>query len=69
MRVFTNRQEIVELKHFRYCTGHYQMLLTLQQEAPNMLLEIRGDKGREFVPIHRLDLDDQFAMIDLNPGD
>ena len=69
MRVFTNRKQIVDLKHFRYCTGHYHILLELQQETPNMLLELCGHDARTFVPIHQLDLDDRLGMITLNPGD
>jgi hypothetical protein len=73
MRVYTTRKTIVDLKHFRYCSKHYRMLLTLQQEAPNMMLELKqpfsGQSATGAIPIHQLDLEDQLALIGLNPND
>lgn len=69
MRVYTTRRTIVDLKHFRYCSKHYSMLLTLQQEAPNLMLEV-GNAGKQaLIPIHQIDLEDQLAVIGLNPND
>jgi len=69
MRCYTNKKTIVDLKHFRYCSKHYSMLLTLQQEAPNMMLEVNQPERQGLIPIHQLDLEDQFALIGLNPND
>ena len=69
MRVYTSRKTIVDLKHFRYCAKHYGMLLTLQQETPNLMLEVNDLERRSFIPIHQLDLDDRFSVIRLNPND
>jgi hypothetical protein len=69
MRVFTTKKSIVDLKHFRYCAKHYDMLLTLQQETPNLMLEVNQQNQRAFVPIHQLDLDDPRSVSGLNPND
>jgi hypothetical protein len=70
MRVYTNRNSIVDLKHFRYCTKHYGMLLALQHEAPNLKLEVAVEPGRStFIPIHELNFDDYLAVNRLNPSD
>jgi hypothetical protein len=69
MRCYTNQKTIVDLKHFRYCSKHYRMLLTLQQEAPNMMLEVNHSERASLIPIHQLDLEDQVALIGLNPND
>ena len=69
MRVHTQRRDIVDIKHFRYCARHYGMLVALQQELPNLLLEIDGNAKRAFIPIHQLDFEDQSAVIALNPNE
>jgi hypothetical protein len=69
MRVYTTLKTIIDLKHFRYCAKHYRMLLTLQQEAPNLMLEFGGVGRAGLIPIHQIDLEDQFALISLNPND
>jgi hypothetical protein len=69
MRVYTTRRTIVDLKHFRYCSKHYRMLLTLQQEAPNLMLEVNTPDRSALIPIHQIDLEDQYALIGLNPND
>ncbi|MBI5537767.1 MAG: hypothetical protein HY898_33895 [Deltaproteobacteria bacterium] len=69
MRVSTYRNKIVDLKHFRYCVRHYGMLVTLQHETPNLMLEVDDSNGRSFIPIHQIDLEDQTAIITLNPND
>jgi hypothetical protein len=69
MRCYTSKKTIVDLKHFRYCSKHYRMLLTLQQEAPNMMLEVNHPGSQALIPIHQLDLEDQLALIGLNPND
>jgi hypothetical protein len=73
MRVRLQDKRIVRLKHFRLVHPHYILLCGLQQEVPNMLLEIEpispGGK-REFVPIHAIDLDrfQELTLLNL-PGD
>jgi hypothetical protein len=69
MRVHTQRHDIVDIKHFRYCARHYGMLVALQQELPNLLLEIQGSPQRAFIAIHQLDFENQSAVIALNPND
>jgi hypothetical protein len=69
MRVRTQRKDIVDIKHFRYCTKHYGLLVWLQNETPNLLLEVNGGMERSFIPIHQLDFEDQLAVIGLNPND
>lgn len=68
MKVYTNNKRIVDLKHFRYCSKHYRMLVNLQQEAPNLMLELNTPE-RSFIPIHQVDFEDQLALIGLNPND
>ena len=62
MRVYTSRKTIVDLKHFRYCAKHYGMLLTLQQETPNLMLEVNDLERRSFIPIHQLDLEESCLL-------
>jgi hypothetical protein len=69
MRAFTTKRTIVDIKHFRYCSKHYGMLLSLQQETPNLMLEVNASERGALIPIHQLDLEDQVALIGLNPND
>ena len=69
MRVYTYKKTIVDIRHFRFCSKHYQLLLTLQREMPNMLLESAAADGQKFIPIHTLNLEDQIAIRDLNPNE
>ncbi|MFA6446995.1 MAG: hypothetical protein WCW31_01925 [Patescibacteria group bacterium] len=70
MRIYTHQHTIVDVKHFRFCAKHYNLLLVLQQEMPNLCLEVVSAEGAPFrLPIHKLNLENQEDIRRLNPNE
>ena len=66
MRVYTYKQTIVNLRHFKFCSKHMEMLIMLQHELPNIRLELDTPEGHEYIPIHELNLEDARVVRQLN---
>ncbi len=73
MRVPLLDHRLVVLKHFQFTYKAFALLLSIQQEAPNLLLEIeqteyptRADELHKFVPAHSLCLEDFRALRTIN---
>jgi len=70
MRVFTNKNAIANLKHFKYCLKNYERLLDLQQEVPNLPLEIESETAyKRYIPISSLNLEKFSEILNLNAHD
>lgn len=66
MRVFTIHHKIVDIKHFKFCTKDYNMLLELQRDHPNLPLETEIN---EYIRINQLDLENRAELMTLNASD
>lgn len=66
MRVPTHDNRVLTLKDFICCYDDYQLLLSLQQRHPNMLIELFTDDPtkKSFVVLSSLDLE-HFSTIQL----
>jgi hypothetical protein len=53
---------------WRFCSVHYQILLQLQHEVPNLPLEIEPNQPgvRQFICVHQLDLERYQTLTLLN---
>lgn len=70
MKVFTDKQRIVELKHFQYSSHNYQLLLEIQRAAPNAPLEIETNGvEKKFVSACEIDLENHRTILTLNGHD
>ena len=70
MKVLTDKKRVENLKHFQCSSQHYDMLLKLQYETPNLPLEVENSGfEKRFIPIHSLRLENQNDILILNGGD
>ncbi len=72
MRVYAHIRNIVVLVRlkggWKFTVKHYELLLELQHEVPNLALEIESgdDKVRQFVAAHQLYLENFRSLSLLN---
>ena len=67
MRVYTSKKSIVNIKHFHFCTKDYTTLLALQNDHPNLALEVdNGDAFSTYIRINQIDLENRLELMALN---
>lgn len=67
LRVATSKGNIVELKGFRFCNKHLEILRDLQRSAETVMLQCIMDGRDMLVCVYFLELSD-FRVRQLNPN-